>query len=281
MKKIIVIFLFLSSFINLIAQEDVLRPKNKYAETDESRSTKRRIPLCIDIEGGVNYNFFTQQSNWISNPHGTVYDGLSSAEGISPNFGVLMDFSFSNILGFQFRMSYDKKFVSKSMAGSDYSYDLNSHRVDLTASLTANYFSFTPLLRINLVQDLFLTVGPSFHILLGGIETKWSPKSIDGTPLSNFQFWNIIGFTGNASSGEITLNRSNDNPISHNTVRYCLETGIGYKLNVLEHLAVVPQARLQLFANPVTTDITLPGIEISTNRMLNSLQFQLGLWYCF
>jgi hypothetical protein len=181
-SKVMAIILGLTLISSMaFAKEDVLRAGGGSRTTQSNESTNymyHRSPFSLGIEGGINFNMLSQDIIWEKDPttgqdyvqHGTIYDGLKTASGISPHFGVFAGFDFSNTIGVILRLSYDNKYVSKSLTGTDFSYNsltgFTEHPMKVDASFNANYLTFTPLLKIQATPELFFTVGPTFHFLM-------------------------------------------------------------------------------------------------------------------
>jgi hypothetical protein len=285
------------------SQEDVLRPHGERKKTGggSTEYLYRRSPFTLGIEGGINFNMFSQDIIWEKDPntgqdyvqHGTIFDGLGSATGISPHVGIFAGFDFSSTIGVLLRLAYDNKYVNKSLTGTDYSYNAISgfteHPMKVDVSMNASYLSFTPLLKIQATPDLFFTVGPTLQFLLGDVETKWSPTVTDNSAfLNEFLFWQSMGF-GSTYSETITIKDAGSDSVAY-TPRLGLEAGIGYKIPISNNIFIVPQIRYQLMLTNVLTDtyfyvfpIANPTnqltVEQSQNKMMHSLQLALALWF--
>ncbi|MBI5324017.1 MAG: outer membrane beta-barrel protein [Ignavibacteriae bacterium] len=288
------IFVFSFGF----AQEDVLRPHGKKVTATNEDWSYKRNPIIIGVEGGLNINFFSQAMVWDPTfPHGTIWNGLTSASGISPHFGVLVDVPINKTFNVQLRASYDMKNFGTSTSGTDYDFFSQVHDMNLKVDVAAAYITLTPLLRINATDKLFFTVGPTFHFLAGDIETTWSPTSLDGTQLNDFPFWNRIyangqpwfqngQVTGSAKENEIDLDQNGNVRLVQKSMRVGVEGGVGYKIPLSKSIFLVPQGRFQLMFTPVTDDTHWRDInnlnsvvETSSKKMLNSLQLALALWF--
>lgn len=273
---LIVILVYVSN-----AKEDVLRPSGSlYKESDFRRS------ITLGLEAGLNYNMFNQIMTWNNNYlHGSIFDPLTTASGISPHIGAMIDIPIDNTLGVQLRLAYDMKNFGQSSKGFDYDIMGRSHDMTLDVNANSAYFTITPLLRIYATDKLFFTVGPTFHTIVGPIETTWKPEVQDGTGLSNFGYFEYLGF-GTASRGSVTLSTDDIGSIEKaNTPRVGLEGGIGYKFNLSEKIYLVPQLRLQLMLTPITNNTQLVDIINNetiletTDRMLHSIQLAIAVWF--
>ncbi len=281
--KIINVLFIIFFLINIsFAREDVLRPKGKFYHDDDYR---RKITL--GVEAGLNYNMFNQNMTWNELfLHGSIFDPLTTAQGVSPCIGAMIDVPLDNTFGIQLKLAYDVKNFSRSSTGSDYDLSGVAHDMILEVSAKSAYFTITPLLRINASENLFFTIGPTIHTIVGPIETTWKPEVSDGTSLNSFAYFNYLGF-GAASRGSVTLSTDDANSIEKpNSPRIGLEGGIGYKFNLSSNVFLVPQVRLQLMFTPITNDTELVDINDNTilqttDRMLSSLQLALALWFEF
>jgi hypothetical protein len=199
-RPLLTLLIVILSVSYLYSQEDVLRPKGKPGGYDY---TFERSPFYIGFEGGINFNMYSQTMKWDDmyfqefydvDGHPTAFDDLKSANGISPHFGVILDVPLDNTFGLQARLSYDIKNYGTTSSGSDWaffdSFGYAEQLIDMEANVNANYVTFTPLLRINANENLFFTVGPTFHFLMGDIETTWKGTVVGGTAtLDQFWFW--------------------------------------------------------------------------------------------
>ncbi len=279
---IIYAFLIIISSGLIYSQEDVLRPHGKKGESSNEDWSYKRSPFIIGIEGGININLFNQSMSWDPTfQHGTLWNGLASANGISPLLGALIDVDINKTFAFQFRINYDKKDYGLTTSGTDYDIYGQSHDMNLKVDVSSAYLTLTPLLRINATNNLFFTVGPTFHLLLGNIETTWQPTTLDNSTLNTYPYWGGMGFPA-ITSGSMTVNESG----SQKTMRFGLEGGVGYKIPLSKKIFLVPQGRFQFMLTPVTSDTywvdyNNPNnkIETSSNRMLHSIQLVLALWF--
>ncbi|MCX7737331.1 MAG: PorT family protein [Candidatus Kapabacteria bacterium] len=280
--RILKLFLLIFLLVNVsYSKEDVLRPRGSLSEDSDF---KRYI--TIGLEAGLNYNIFNQNMTWNPNYlHGTIFDPLTSASGISPHIGAMIDIPLDNTFGIQLKLAYDMKNFGQSSSGYDYDIFARQHDMKLDVDVTSAYFTVTPLLRINATDKLFFNIGPTFHSIIGPIETTWKPEVADGTALNNFGYFNYLGF-GSASRGSVTLSTNDVGSIEKpNSPRIGLEGGIGYKFDIAERIYLVPQLRVQLMMTPITNNtllvesITNNTILETTDRMLHSIQLALAVWF--
>ncbi len=290
------ILIFLVSLTFVYSQEDVLRPKGKPGGYDY---TFDRNPFIIGFEGGLNYNMYNQTLAWDDNyyeilgvpNHPTVFDGLESANGLSPHFGVLLDVPINNTIGLQARLSYDMKNYGTTSNGFDWAYfnDFGylEELMNLEVDATSAYLTFTPLLRINANENLFFTIGPTFHFLMGDVETTWRPTVVDRTAtLDQFIFWDRVGAAGQYTA-DFKTSSADVNEQAFST-RVGVEAGVGYKIPVSNGIYLVPQGRFQYMFTKQMEDTywyTLNDIfeevvfQTTTDKMLHSLQFALAIWF--
>jgi len=294
-RSIILILILLLSVSIVFSQEDVLRPKGKPGGYDY---TFDRNPFIIGFEGGINYNMYNQTLAWDDNyyeergipNHPTVFDGIESANGISLHFGMLLDVPINSTLGLQARISYDMKNYGTTSSGYDWAYwwDIQGYtqeNMDLDVDVTSSYLTFTPLLRINANDNLFFTVGPTFHFLMGDIETTWTPtvRSDRLATLDQFQFWNRPGGDGQ-STAEFKTSTADPDEQAFST-RVGIEAGVGYKIPIAKSIYLVPQGRFQYMFTKQMEDTgwydlqTLEVFQTTTDKMLHSLQFALAIWF--
>lgn len=298
-------FLLTLTFFSILmtsaySQEDVLRPKGKIGTETESYNGGffdfSRYTIGVDL--GMNMNFFNQKMDWFYD-HGTVYDDLTSASGLSPHFDVFYDHWISDNAGLIIKLGYDSKFVSKSTSGDDIDnvpfFEL-SHPVDLQVDILANYVTLTPAFRYNVNDNLVLTAGLALHFLAGEVETTWAPEVKDGTELGNFLNWQLLAIISgnydglNYTKATFTAKTGiNDNPELAEKIRTGIELGVGYKVQLSKDIWLVPQAKFQYMFTPITTDTFLASgdgtnyyvILETSKRNLYSLQLSLGLWFDF
>jgi len=281
-RTLLALMLLLIAAPAIFCQEDVLRPK--WGE-DRTKGTSEwddyYSPFTFGVEAGLNFNAFSQKMTWFQQ-HGTIFNDLENAEGFSPHFGIMGEVPISKNLGIQLKLAYDKKYVAVSTTGYDYATDYigntTKHNMSLDVESKADYFTFTPLLRINITDRWFATVGPTFHFLLGDVETTWKPATKDGSSLVSIDFWNYLGF-GNETAGSRTYSDA-----GKESVRSGIEIGAGYKIPISKKVWLVPQLRLQAMFTNITKDQSISNIygqtiETPENRAMHSLQFALAVWF--
>ncbi len=271
--------LFVFSFA--YSQEDVLRPKGKSKYQDSYEYDQAHQPFILGIEAGLNYNMLSQTQDWYYE-HGTIYDGLESASGFSPHLGVLVDYPLNHNMGIQLRLSYDSKYAQVDIDGFDYNYSLVPKDMTGDVDVVANYTTVTPLFRYNFDENLFMTIGPTIHILSSEIETGWD-MAVKGDVLDNIPYWDYLGF-GPFSAQKLTFNVLDEYKVE---TRVGLEFGIGYKVPIAKNIYLVPQGRFQYMLSKFEKDSQLLNstnstvIEETKDVMMHSIVFALGLWFEF
>lgn len=294
-KSIAFFLIFLIGISFSYSQEDVLRPKGKPGGYDY---TFERAPFIIGFEGGVNFNMYSQTLNWddnyyssrgFDNGHPTEFDDLNSATGLSPHFGFLVDVPLGKTFAIQARFSYDMKNYGTTSSGWDYANwgqnEYSIEDIEMDVDVTSAYFTISPLLRINVNENLFFTVGPTIHFLMGDIETTWKPTVVNqGATLDQFQFWALRPDAQGVYSMEYTEVSNTDNELAFSP-RYGIEAGIGYKIPINKGIYLVPQGRFQYMFTKNLDDTgwydveTLEIFQTTTDKMLHSLQFALAIWF--
>ncbi len=300
MKFVSMFCLLLSMSLTALAQdEDVLRPRgsnSSNARRGSSSSSSSSTPIIFGIEGGINYNMFSQTLAWaipVANSNVALYE---SGSGISPLFGAFVDFGVTQNLGIQVKLAYDqKKFGNSKSAIRDCQIEdpitgiisLTDANVTGEYSQTMTYIDITPQLRWNVTPELFFLVGPTAHFQLdNGSATFTETISSDGQCF----------YSPNTPQQSKTISASTDS-LATNAPRIGMQLDLGYKLALSPSVYLVPKIGYQymftklaedvpITGNPLTDNLdytkfyTLGTIPYSTtNAALHSLQFTLGLWF--
>ena len=287
MKIVSIVVLCILMTSNLYSQdEDVLRPRG--VRNDQSRanssSSSSKTPLILGIEAGLNYNMFSQTiTGLVPNSRFAVFE---SASGISPLVGVFLDVAIADNLGIQFKVAYDQKYIknTKDAIIDCQIFGVTGSIVDAQISgeftNTVSYIDLTPLLRWNITPELFLLVGPTVHLQIGnGSGTFTETITSSGDCYFNF------GTPDSSKTSTLTFD-------SLGTVspRIGAQIDLGYKIAVSPTISLVPKVGYQymftkLASDEVGTDNSrqlstgLVSPFTATNKILNSLQFTLGLWF--
>jgi hypothetical protein len=158
----------------LYAQEDVLRPRG--APVFEPW-TEARTPIRLGLEGGISWNSASQSINYagVQPTPPTPMDIFKSGSGISPAAAAAVDIGIAPKLGLQFKLGYEQKKWSNS--GTNIadcrdlvaSFHVSPVRVQSRYTVQANYLAIGAALRYDLTPQLWLTVGPVYHRLLGKV----------------------------------------------------------------------------------------------------------------
>lgn len=285
MKTTLTIFTVLAVLYNVgFAQdEDVLRPRGGGRQGGRSsNSSSGSTPIMLGIEGGINYNMFSQTLT------GLVPDSrlgvFESGSGISPFFGAFIDIGVSHNLGIQVKLAYDQKKFDNSKGGLIDCPEVGTAKIDsarVTSEYinTISYIDFTPQLRWNVTPEFFILVGPTIHFQIGnGSQTNSLTISSEDSCYFNYGLPNQTK----------KLEFSSDS-IGTNKTRVGAQIDIGYKFSLSPSVFLVPKVGFQYMFTKLASDEA--GVDDSkqyttgivpitaTDKMLHSLQFSLGLWF--
>lgn len=288
------------------AQEDVLRPNGSDGGTSSSGSSSgssSKIPIFIGVDAGINYNIFS--ANLDQYPKGTVFNPFESASGISPFFDAYIDFGVARNIGIQLKLSYDTKNFSNDRSTTDtlegFFYRDQSlpeysagERVTYSQELEVKsaYLGITPLLRVNLTDNLLLTVGPSIQIPLGDIEQTdklevtaspdgFNPFFYDGDGDGLPDDINNNGTIADDFFAKGSLASTARNPQSP---RIAIELGLAYRIPLSPSIALLPRAGFQYFVSPMVEKqdseyIGVDGAKHDSKPTVHSAQFSIGLLF--
>lgn len=289
--------------VSLSAQnEDVLRPYGRSGDasqgTQRTRSSSAN-PFIIGVEAGVYLDMFSQTLNREVPVAGSVEDVLAKGSGIGYTAGLFCDIPVAKGFGIQVRGVYDHHAFSNSSSSDTIdAVDTTSHTVfpmpvKSSYSWTSNNISLALLARIDLMTDLFLTVGPIASIRMGDAVRHDEISKVD----DNMNSWITIDYDSvdgqYASISRDTKVATNISPVGSVTTsdyasaRFGLELGIGYRLALSKTVYLAPNVRYQYMFTKLNdtfnatdkTRSTLQGISNVTysNAMLNSLAIVLQL----
>ena len=257
------------------SQEDVLRPKGKISS---SSSSSNRTPWALGFEGGLTYNKYSTNLSWIdANGDETtylgIYDVVKSIDGLSPHFGVFVDYSINETFGINLKLLYNSVKYSGSKTEPFDFYDINTSTYLGTENVTYDYdenYSFIniePHLRINATKDLYFLVGPSIQFAAGDLvfNNKHTKEGTDFTFVNN-------------------ENEINEQLTGTNKSRVALNLGADYKFNVSKNISVAPQLIYSMGLSDLesldaTLELTDPYARILSNRTLNQIRFSITLWF--
>ncbi|HYF02780.1 MAG TPA: outer membrane beta-barrel protein [Patescibacteria group bacterium] len=311
MKKMYALFLLgfgLSAPALAQQEEDVLRPRGKSAaEVAEEKSTSGSYSgnsgqIAVGVEAGINYNMFAQDIERSFPIENSMEDAHLMGSGVSPFGAIFIDFPLTNGFGIQVKGIADFKSWSNTKRGdaafirdNDPTLTPNPGVLEGKYSASAFYIGIAALLRIDVGNNLFFTVGPTYHALSGEVEREDRVEIVEGAE-DLFIRYNYQGDQGQFRQIErtTTLPTSFILPLadystgSYNTSRLGIEAGVGYKIN-MNNIWLVPQFRYNHALSNVaseTTEIDIwqlnsngaPEMTLKNSR-LNSLQFSIALMF--
>ena len=266
---------------------DVLRPSR-------SKSSQGSSLLYLGIEGGMNYNLFSQTINRVpADPFDTTplsdspLDAYKSGKGFSPFGAIFLDIPLSPTIGIQPKISYDRKKFGRKTTGTcectdDFGTVTGTTPEDLDYTVTASYIGLGALLRFDLTPDWFLEAGPMIQFRTGNAKLDLT-LSLPASSTCYFR----MDFNNNR--GQFKTISGSDDSIQTTKTRFAIEAGGGYKIPLSSTVFLVPQLRFQFFVTKFADDE--PGIDASQaqlqgtdnltykDRMLHSIQLSLALMF--
>ncbi len=275
----------------LYAQEDVLRPRG--APVFEPW-TEARTPIRLGLEGGISWNSASQSINYagVQPTPPTPMDIFKSGSGISPAAAAAVDIGIAPKLGLQFKLGYEQKKWSNSGTKIADCQDLVDPffvgRVSVQSRYTvqANYLAIGAALRYDLTPQLWLTVGPVYHRLLGKVRQteryELDPNSNCGFPGPDGDLYRVL---------EIEAEIGPDDPVPAppSGGRFGAELGIGYRIPLSPGLELVPRLSGQLLSSPRNGDVdtedewrepTLGPLPVQWKGLsLYSVLLTVGVWF--
>ncbi len=275
----------------LYAQEDVLRPRG--APVFEPW-TEARTPIRLGLEGGISWNSTSQSINYagVQPTPPTPMDIFKSGSGISPAAAAAVDIGIAPKLGLQFKLGYEQKKWSNSGTKIADCQDLVDPffvgRVSVQSRYTvqANYLAIGAALRYDLTPQLWLTVGPVYHRLLGKVRQteryEVDPNSDCGFPGPDGNLYRVL---------EIEAEIGPDDPVPAppSGGRFGAELGIGYRIPLSPGLELVPRLSGQLLSSPRNGDVdtrdwwrgpTLGPLPVQWKGLsLYSVLLTVGVWF--
>jgi hypothetical protein len=280
----------------LYAQEDVLRPRG--APVFEPW-TEARTPIRLGLEGGISWNSASQSINYARvqptqpTPMDTPMDIFKSGSGISPAAAAAVDIGIAPKLGLQFKLGYEQKKWSNSGTKSADCVDfLGNYVYPVTVSVQshytvqANYLAIGAALRYDLTPQLWLTVGPVYHRLLGKVRQT---ERYEVDPNSDCRF---LGPDRNLYRGleiEAEIGPNDTVPAPPSGGRFGAELGIGYRIPLSPGLELVPRLSGQLLSSPRNGDVdkedwwrepTLGRLPVQWKGLsLYSVLLTVGVWF--
>ncbi len=274
----------------LYAQEDVLRPRG--APVFEPW-TEARTPIRLGLEGGISWNSASQSINYYAGVQPTPptpMDIFKSGSGISPAAAAAVDIGIAPKLGLQFKLGYEQKKWSNSgtkIADCEDPFgNVSPVSVQSHYTVQANYLAIGAALRYDLTPQLWLTVGPVYHRLLGKVRQteryEVDPNSDCGFPGPDGNLYRVL---------EIEAEIGPDDPVSAppSGGRFGAELGIGYRIPLSPGLELVPRLSGQLLSSPRNGDVdtrdwwrgpTLGPLPVQWKGLsLYSVLLTVGVWF--
>ncbi|MBI3260284.1 MAG: outer membrane beta-barrel protein [Ignavibacteriae bacterium] len=296
MKTTLTIFALMTvlHFSSFAQDEDVLRPHGGgRMGASSSNSSSSSTPIMLGIEGGINYNMFSQtMSGIVPNSRFAVFE---SGSGVSPFIGAFVDIGLAHNLGLQIKLAYDQKNFSNTkdaIRTCQYIDPILGPQVtnanvtgEFTNSIT--YIDITPQLRWNITPEFFILVGPTAHIKIGSASQTFTETiSSDGACFYNF------GLPTQSKTFQVS-----SDSVAVTSTRFGAQIDVGYKIPLSPSIFLVPKAGIQYMFTKLAEDeaaiddskaVSDPNsptgytglVPFTANdKMLHSLQFSLGLWF--
>lgn len=284
-KAVLIIIAICLVTMSSYSQEDVLRPKGR---TDGGYSKSDNHPWAVGLEGGLSYNMYGADLNWtdeLGRPTtaNSIYNIFESLSGISPHFGVFVDYDLNKMFGIHLKLLYNAISYGNDQDGivdfrdSQTGVYLGTGIANMELTEKYSFFNIEPNLRINATDDLYFLLGPSFQF---GIGTQTS--DIIYTENEDFVTYNPeLPDAGQSSKAESSSADFSD-------TRVALNLGAGYKFKVGNNLYLAPQLIYNL---GLTTydDVTIGNINQQvtesikfltvSNQSVNQIRFSLTLWF--
>ncbi len=256
------------------AQEDVLRPGTTGGGASSSSSgrssSSSRTPISIGVDLGVNYNMFSQNTDYLGAI--TYREVFESGSGFSPFFDAYLDVGLSRSIGVQLKLSYDMKNFSNSVENDELCPDplggSEMVTVDNDWDVTSvSYVGIAALLRVNITENFIATIGPTVHFAAGDPQNEIQRTILTpGTCL----------FTSTQSK-EVAVTDTIDNALS---TRVGLDMALGYKIPLTSSIDLLPKVGFQYFFSKFTEEEELPSGDMTdASTKLHSLQLSIGVLF--
>jgi len=276
----------------LYAQEDVLRPNGRTTssvgsaadKTDNgsTSSNKGKTPFAIGIEGGIGFNFFGQTLMT-----GTPQDQINTfgkGNGIGGFGAIVADIGVSDMIGIQPRIGYQVMNFSRNGTYQLDCPDQSGMGTDTVASIDYSddntgfeYYTFGLSIRVTPVKNFMVLLGPTFHFRNSGSAPTVSGS---GTITSPEHCWFYDQIPDGIRDSSKTSTFTDDVP-NVNDFRAGLDISVAYKFELNKSWALVPRAGFQYMFTKVAKDQVENNITFASDRVLNTLQLGVGLWYYF
>lgn len=280
MKKIVLIIIAIGLMtMSSYSQEDVLRPKGR---TDGGYSKSDNHPWAVGLEGGISYNMYSANLNWLPELPSPTLAVLESMNGLSPFFGVFVDYDFNKTFGIHTKFQYNSINHSNTNNGlrdlrDNFNLTYTTEIMELEYKESYNYLVLEPNLRINANEQLYFLIGPSFQFGTGNFKTEYTYTKEQ----NNVMFDN--GTYVESGSGEVAFTEN----------RLALNLAAGYKFEVGRNIFIAPQLSYHLGLSKFRDDYAIndetqiesqggglsPSILTITNQRLSNLRFSLTLWF--
>lgn len=253
-----------------VDHEDILHPKPL---------PPSHLRLVIGVEGGINYNSFSET---INAPADYSYQVLGQGSKIAPYGKVFLDYGFTENFGLVLKAFYDDKSFGNKGGGNlpctihdqttgDTTTIMSA--VNLEYSVSLPYFGATVAARYSILPEWFLSLGPTF---------QFGPDSAKGT--ATFMSTDTTG-----GSGGCFFNYGSAEQSKTLTVRYArksfstrigAELASGYKIGLSPGIALVPTVSFQyFFTNILDRDANPDGSQNASGGNLFSIQGGIGLLF--
>jgi hypothetical protein len=271
------LLLLLTLVLSATAQEDVLRPRIP---------SSLFKPITIGVEGGVNFNLFSQTLEQNPVIPGSVLNIFKSGSGFSPFAALMIDLPLTPSLALQLKGTYDAKTFGNTISALyDCPNDIGTvdiANVDAEYTVNVSYVGIGAALRINATPEIFATIGPIAHFRINDAELATTATIVSPEDCQ----WLSDSRVPNGKVNKETIKDT-----VYSSTRFGLEVGVGYKVPIAPSIWVVPQLRFQYMLSKPFDDLTTPKAEatrqntigpstyITKDAMLHSLQLGVALWF--
>ncbi len=281
----------------LYAQEDVLRPNGRTTSSvgsaadktgdGSSSSNKGKTTFALGIEGGIGFNFFSQ-TLMAGTPQDQI-NTFSQGNGIGGFGAIVADIGFSDMIGIQPRIGYQVMNFSRKGTYKLDCPDQSGFGTDTVATIDYSddntgfeYYTFGLSIRVTPVKNFMVLLGPTFHFRNAGSTPTVSGTATIASP-DHCWFYDQIPDGIRDSSKTSSFTQQIDNT---NNFRAGLDISVAYKIDLNKSWALVPRAGFQyMFTKPAENqtqkDFLGNDITVASDRVLNTLQVGIGLWYYF
>jgi hypothetical protein len=215
----------------------------------------------LGLEGGISWNSASQSINYtrVQPTPPTPMDIFKSGSGISPAAAAAVDIGIAPKLGLQFKLGYEqKKWSNSGTKIADCVDFLGNYVYSVTVSVQsrytvqANYLAIGAALRYDLTPQLWLTVGPVYHRLLGKVRQT---ERYEADPNSNCYFLDPYRTPRRVWEPQKEKGPDDTDPEAPSGGRFGAELGIGYRIPLSPGLELVPRLSGQLLSSPRNGDV--------------------------